>query len=135
MASCQRSLTAPRLSLGGVTGTDNLTTTEITTPGLSVAVLSSGNPLPGLTVVGAGGRMPPSTVIEDDATGSVGQPATRSEKHALVVQGEKAMGLAGLPAEPGSRTPSQLVGRVAAVRVGATAALRSSYGLSDPRAR
>jgi uncharacterized protein len=55
---------------GGET-TDNLTTTEITTPGLSVAVLSSGNPLPAPTTVGAGGRMPPSTVIEDDATGSV----------------------------------------------------------------
>jgi predicted extracellular nuclease len=55
---------------GGMS-TDNLTTTEITTPGLSVAVLSSGNPLPAPTVVGAGGRMPPSTVIEDDATGSV----------------------------------------------------------------
>jgi len=55
---------------GGVS-TDNLTTTEITTPGLSVAVLSSGNPLPAPTVVGAGGRVPPSTVIEDDASGSV----------------------------------------------------------------
>jgi predicted extracellular nuclease len=55
---------------GGET-TDNLTTTEITTPGLSVAVLSSGNPLPAPTVVGAGGRVPPSTVIEDDATDSV----------------------------------------------------------------
>jgi predicted extracellular nuclease len=55
---------------GGET-TDNLTTTEITTPGLSVAVLSSGNPLPGPTVVGAGGRVPPSTVIEDDTSGSV----------------------------------------------------------------
>jgi predicted extracellular nuclease len=55
---------------GGET-TDNLTTTEITTPGLSVAVLSSGNPLPAPTVIGAGGRVPPSTVIEDDATGSV----------------------------------------------------------------
>jgi uncharacterized protein len=55
---------------GGET-TDNLTTTEITTPGLSVAVLSSGNPLPAPTVVGAGGRVPPSTVIEDDASGSV----------------------------------------------------------------
>ncbi len=53
------------------TGTDNLTTTEITTPGLSVAVLSSGNPLPAPTVVGAGGRVPPSMVIEDDASGSV----------------------------------------------------------------
>jgi uncharacterized protein len=55
---------------GGET-TDNLTTTEITTPGLSVAVLSTGNPLPAPTVVGAGGRVPPSMVIEDDATGSV----------------------------------------------------------------
>jgi hypothetical protein len=55
---------------GGET-TDNLTTTEITTPGLSVAVLSSGNPLPAPTVVGAGSRVPPSMVIEDDATGSV----------------------------------------------------------------
>jgi predicted extracellular nuclease len=56
---------------GGAAGIDNLTTTEITTPGLSVAVLSSGNPLPTATVVGAGGRVPPSTVIEDDAAGSV----------------------------------------------------------------
>src|SRR5918992_5099654 len=55
---------------GGET-TDNLTTTEITTPGLSVAVLSSGNPLPAPTVVGAAGRVPPSRVIEDDASGSV----------------------------------------------------------------
>jgi uncharacterized protein len=55
----------------GGESTDNLTTTELTTPGLNVAVLSSGNPLPAPTVVGAGGRVPPSTVIEDDATGSV----------------------------------------------------------------
>jgi uncharacterized protein len=55
----------------GGEATDNLTTTEITTPGLSVAVLSSGNPLPAPTVVGAGGRVPPSMVIEDDAIGSV----------------------------------------------------------------
>jgi uncharacterized protein len=55
----------------GGESTDNLTTTEITTPGLSVAVLSSGNPLPAPTVVGAAGRVPPSRVIEDDASGSV----------------------------------------------------------------
>jgi predicted extracellular nuclease len=55
----------------GGESTDNLTTTEITTPGLGVALLSSGNPLPAPTTVGAGGRVPPSTVIEDDATGSV----------------------------------------------------------------
>jgi uncharacterized protein len=47
----------------------NLTTTELTGP--SVTVLSSGNPLPAPTVVGIGGRVPPATVIDDDATGDV----------------------------------------------------------------
>jgi uncharacterized protein len=56
---------------GGSGGLTNLTTTEITTPGLVVTVLSTGNALPGSTVVGTGGRIPPSEVIEDDATGSV----------------------------------------------------------------
>ena len=44
----------------------NLTLTEITSP--SVSVLSSGNPLPQTTEIGSGGRIPPSEVIEDDAT-------------------------------------------------------------------
>jgi uncharacterized protein len=48
---------------------NNLTTTELTGP--SVSVLSSGNPLPPATVVGTGGRVPPSEVIEDDAGGNV----------------------------------------------------------------
>ena len=56
---------------GGSGGLTNLTTTEITTPGLVVTVLSVGNALPGSTVVGTGGRIPPSEVIEDDATGNV----------------------------------------------------------------
>jgi uncharacterized protein len=47
----------------------NLTTTELTGP--SVVVHSSGNPLPAPTVVGVGGRVPPRTVIDDDATGDV----------------------------------------------------------------
>jgi hypothetical protein len=33
--------------------------------------MSSGNPLPIATVIGAGGRIPPAEVIEDDASGSV----------------------------------------------------------------
>jgi predicted extracellular nuclease len=53
---------------GGASST-NLTTTELTGP--SVTVLSSGNPLPAPTVVGIGGRVPPATVIDDDATGDV----------------------------------------------------------------
>ena len=47
----------------------NLTTTELGSP--SVTVLSSGNALPDPVVMGTGGRIPPDTVIEDDATGSV----------------------------------------------------------------
>jgi len=47
----------------------NLTTTEIVSP--VIVVFSSGNPLPAATVLGAGGRTPPPTVIEDDAAGSV----------------------------------------------------------------
>lgn len=51
------------------TGIANLTTTEITSP--TVTKLSSGNTLPDPTVIGAGGRVPPTMVIEDDAMGSV----------------------------------------------------------------
>src|ERR687883_582849 len=53
----------------GGSSSANLTTTELTTP--SITVLSSGNPLPAATVVGTGGRIPPNTVIEDDASGDV----------------------------------------------------------------
>jgi hypothetical protein len=52
---------------GGATSA-NLTTTEITSP----AVTPGG---PGAevaqTVIGAGGRVPPTSVIDDDATGDV----------------------------------------------------------------
>jgi hypothetical protein len=53
---------------GGSSST-NLMTTEITSP--TTTVLSSRNPLPAPIVIGSGGRVPPSEVIEDDATGSV----------------------------------------------------------------
>jgi hypothetical protein len=53
---------------GGAAST-NLTTTEVTSP--TITLLSSGNALPAATVLGTGGRVAPSTVIEDDATGSV----------------------------------------------------------------
>ena len=53
---------------GGATST-NLTTTELTIP--TVTVTSSGQPVPAPTLVGPGGRVPPSTVVEDDATGDV----------------------------------------------------------------
>jgi predicted extracellular nuclease len=56
---------------GGAGGANNLTTTELADPGLLVTALSSGNALPAATVIGTGGRVPPSVAIEDDATGDV----------------------------------------------------------------
>ncbi len=55
---------------GGASST-NLTTTEIDNPGRSVTVVSHGNPLPAPIVLGTGERIPPNTIIEDDATGNV----------------------------------------------------------------
>ncbi|HEX5496645.1 MAG TPA: endonuclease/exonuclease/phosphatase family protein, partial [Mycobacteriales bacterium] len=54
---------------GGTGGTTNLTTTEIVTP--TVTVVAHDVALPAATLVGPGGRVPPSTVIENDASGSV----------------------------------------------------------------
>src|SRR5438552_1087005 len=51
---------------GGPSGLTNLSTTELVSP--TVTVLSHGNPLPAATVIGLGGRMPPTSVIEDDAS-------------------------------------------------------------------
>jgi predicted extracellular nuclease len=53
----------------GGSASTNLTTTELTSP--TVEVASTGNPLPPLTLIGVGGRTPPTEVIEDDASGSV----------------------------------------------------------------
>ncbi|MEJ0038572.1 MAG: lamin tail domain-containing protein [Gammaproteobacteria bacterium] len=64
---------------GGSDGLTNLTTTEIVSP--VIVPVSSGNTLPAPIVIGAGGRQPPTVVIDDDATGDVEtsgtfQPAT-----------------------------------------------------------
>ncbi|HEY3485839.1 MAG TPA: lamin tail domain-containing protein, partial [Ilumatobacteraceae bacterium] len=67
--------TPPSVSVGDevqVTGTvtefgssPNLTLTELSSP--LVATLSTGNELPAPTVIGAGGRVPPTQVIDDDS--------------------------------------------------------------------
>ena len=55
---------------GGSSGGNNLSTTQIgSSP--TIITLSSGNALPTATVLGNGGRAIPTTVIENDATGSV----------------------------------------------------------------
>jgi len=53
----------------GGSGTDNLTQTLI--DDVTVEVVSSGNGLPAPTVVGEGGRMPPTQVIDNDSNGYV----------------------------------------------------------------
>jgi predicted extracellular nuclease len=50
---------------------DNLTITQITSSIPGVTVVSSGNPLPAATVLGVGGRMPPTANIDDDGAGNV----------------------------------------------------------------
>lgn len=55
---------------GGSSGTNNLTTTQITSS--AITIQSTGNPLPSAIVLGNGGRAILTTVIEDDATSSVG---------------------------------------------------------------
>ena len=55
---------------GGSDGAGNLTTTEIVSP-TSIIIQSSGNALPAPVIIGAGGRTPPTQIIDNDATGSV----------------------------------------------------------------
>jgi predicted extracellular nuclease len=53
---------------GGLSG-GGLTITELTNP--IVTIDSSNNPLPAISIIGIGGRIPPSAVINDDGTGNV----------------------------------------------------------------
>jgi predicted extracellular nuclease len=50
---------------------DNLTITQVNSSTANVTVLSSGNPVPAPTVLGLGGRMPPTENIDDDGAGNV----------------------------------------------------------------
>ncbi|MEL6458832.1 MAG: choice-of-anchor I family protein, partial [Cyanobacteria bacterium J06621_15] len=53
----------------GDTDTRNLPTTQISSP--TITVKSSGNALPEATIIGTGGRVPPTENIDDDAFGSI----------------------------------------------------------------
>ncbi|MFH7245032.1 MAG: endonuclease/exonuclease/phosphatase family protein [Spirulina sp.] len=59
--------TVSEFTPGGVS-TGNLSTTQIVSP--QVTPISSGNTLPAATVIGNGGRIPPSQIIDDDAFAS-----------------------------------------------------------------
>ncbi|MEV5966431.1 lamin tail domain-containing protein [Kribbella sp. NPDC051952] len=58
---------------GGSGGTTNLTTTEITNPTVTVTGTAA---VPAATIVGPGGRVPPSTVIDNDSSGDVETTST-----------------------------------------------------------
>lgn len=55
----------------GGSGTDNLTATEI--DDVTVTILSSGNELPEPVIIGEGGRIPPTQVIDNDTDGYVSE--------------------------------------------------------------
>ena len=62
---------------GGSGGTTNLTTTELTNPKVTVTTSGTGTAaVPAPTIVGPGGRVPPSTVIDDDSNGDVETTST-----------------------------------------------------------
>jgi predicted extracellular nuclease len=111
----------------GGAGSTNLTTTELTSPAISV--LSSGNPVPAATVIGSGGRVPPGAVIDDDATGSVETSGTfdattdgidfYESLEAMLVQVNNALAVG----------PSSLFGEIPVVGDnGANAAVRTARG-------
>jgi predicted extracellular nuclease len=50
---------------------DNLTITQVNSSNANVTILSTGNPFLAPTVLGLGGRMPPTEVIDDDGAGNV----------------------------------------------------------------
>lgn len=53
----------------GGSGAGGLSTTELTN--VTIAVLSSGNPLPPTVFIGNGGRVPPNQIIDNDSSGDV----------------------------------------------------------------
>ncbi|MDA0267596.1 MAG: endonuclease/exonuclease/phosphatase family protein, partial [Cyanobacteria bacterium] len=61
----QISGTVSEFTPGGV-ATRNLSTTQLS-GSLTIAILSTGNPLPAATPIGQGGRVPPTENIDDDA--------------------------------------------------------------------
>ncbi len=58
---------------GGI-GSNNLPTTELTSP--TITVLSNGNALPAPIIIGNGGRVPPASVIDDDINGTAENDGT-----------------------------------------------------------
>ena len=91
-------------------GATGLTNTELVAP-LTVTVLAPIVPLPAATVIGPGGRVPPTEVIDDDATGEIEtsgvfEPATDG------IDFWESLEMMRLDlGDPGRRRPDELVRR------------------------
>ena len=78
---------------------------------LSVAVISSGNPLPAPVLIGPGGRIPPQQTIEDDATGNVETSGTFDPSQDGLDFWEKPRVDADRDRRRGRRRPDELIRR------------------------
>src|ERR671919_649241 len=72
---------------------DNLTITQINSSNANVSIASSGNPVPAATVLGVGGRIPPTETIDDDGAGNVETGRSFGEITLLPDDGDWATGL------------------------------------------
>jgi predicted extracellular nuclease len=107
--------------------TANLTTTELTSP--TVEVVSRDNPLPAATVIGRGGRVPPTTVIEDDASGSVEESGVFDPDSDGIDFYESLEGMLVQVNDPVAVGPTNDFGEIAVLADnGADAGLRTSRG-------
>jgi hypothetical protein len=101
----------------------NLTVTTISSA--TVSTVATGQALPAATIVGSGGRVPPASVIEDDATGSVESSGTFDATTDGIDFWESMEGMRVSIASP------QVVGPTNAY--GETAVVPSGSGLRTPR--
>ncbi len=101
---------------GGSGGTNNLTTTELVSP---VVTTTGRADLPQPQLVGPGGRVPPSTVIEDDATGSVETSGTFDPDTDGIDFWESMEGMRVSLQDPGVTGPTSSFGEVPIVADGA----------------
>lgn len=111
---------------GGV-NSPNLTITELISP--TLLIVSSGNPLPEAEVLGAGGRIPPAEVIDDDALGDVETSGVFDPASDGIDFFESLEGMLVQIRDPVAVSPTETDGRIAVILDGgANAGLRSPRG-------
>jgi uncharacterized protein len=110
----------------GGTSSTNLTTTELTSPTVTRVGTRA---LPAPTVIGTGGRVPPTTVIDDDANGSVETAGTFDAATDGIDFYESLEGMRVQVNNPVAVGPSDTNGRVPVLGDnGANASVRTNRG-------